>query len=497
MRPTTPILRHRARRMPPTASASWILRIQAALEGRGAGLVSLILVAVVGIGGYTQSGPNGFWVLLFLGVVVFEFQKRIDQGLPLMQIAALLAVLQWIVGPFLAYGTEVPVVERYSMYVEEAAYFSYALPGTAAFVFGLLAVGASPKQRGLLKFVKPDNFLAIGLILYGIGLFAKVAPGYIGGPAFAYHLVSQLSYVGVLYILFSRSPFRWPLVVLGLLPLFRTTAESAMFHDFLLWTALLFCFWYGMRKHTLWNKMVLLVSVFFFVFTIQAVKGSYRSKVWSGEEASLIEEVVGFWSGSDEQVTDEVLSGAIVRLNQGWIISAVLDNVPNEEPYAGGETVKDALVSAMLPRFLAPDKVGAGGQVNFRRFTGLDIASTTSMGISPLGEAYANYGRNGGVLLMLVFGLAFASFYTLCLKRAVKYPDFLFWIPLIFYQALKAETELVTVLNQITKGALVAFILHWVLIVWLIPHLFQERRYEGIRRRRSVQKAPAYPAKRP
>jgi hypothetical protein len=33
----------------------------------------------------------------------------------------------------------------------------------------------------------------------------------------------------------------------------------------------------------------------------------------------------------------------------------------------------------------------------------------------------------------------------------------LFWIPLIFYQAMKAETELSVIMNQLTKGAIVAF----------------------------------------
>ncbi len=77
---------------------------------------------------------------------------------------------------------------------------------------------------------------------------------------------------------------------------------------------------------------------------------------------------------------------------------------------------------------------------------------------------------------MLGFGLAFASFYALCLRWTVKHPTFLFWLPLIFYQAIKAETESVTVLNQLTKGVVVAFLLHWIIDVKLITAHWRKTR---------------------
>ena len=176
------------------------------------------------------------------------------------------------------------------------------------------------------------------------------------------------------------------------------------------------------------------------------------------------------------------MSNVIARLNQGWIISAVIRNVPKSEDYANGETLVDALFGAFVPRFLAPDKVKAGGQVNFRRFTGMNIADSTSMAISPLGEAYANFGPRGGVLLIFGFGALFSLLYSFCLRYVVKHPAFLFWIPLIFYQAIKAETEFATVLNQLSKGAVVAFGLYWVITTYMMPFFFPPQ----ARRRRRV-----------
>jgi hypothetical protein len=442
-----------------------ILRARRALEERGASLSSLVVVALLGLLGMIQVASNVPLVLVLLAVVFYEFQKRLDQGLPLMQVAALLGVLQWTVGPLLSYSTGW-IEGRYAMYVAEPVYFSYALPGTAAYVIGLLAVGSSVRQREMLRFFGREHFVPLGVVFNLIGLGARLAaPGVPGGLAFAIHLLSQLGYVGAIYFMFSRSVYRWPLIVLSMLPLVKTSAESAMFHDVILWGGLIFCYWFGLRRHEPLAKAGLLLLTGWLMFTVQAIKQDYRNRVWQGEEASLIDQALEFWSSAESALSRDVVANVIVRLNQGWIVSAVMARVPDEEPFAEGGTLKEAVVAALLPRMVAENKAVAGGKANFRKFTGLPLEESTSMAISPLGEAYANFGRAGGVALMLGFGLAFAGFYGLCLRWTVSHPTFLFWLPLIFYQAIKAETEFVTVLNQLTKGSVVAFALHWLMDV--------------------------------
>jgi hypothetical protein len=91
------------------------------------------------------------------------------------------------------------------------------------------------------------------------------------------------------------------------------------------------------------------------------------------------------------------------------------------------------------------------------------------MGISPLGEAYANFGPLGGIVFMVVFGGLFALGYYWTLRFTLRHPTFLFWIPLIFYQAMKAETELVVILNQLSKGSAVAFSMHYLITRTFLP----------------------------
>ncbi len=39
------------------------------------------------------------------------------------------------------------------------------------------------------------------------------------------------------------------------------------------------------------------------------------------------------------------------RLNQGWIISRIMQNIPNQTPYLEGETISDAIYSSLFPGF--------------------------------------------------------------------------------------------------------------------------------------------------
>lgn len=143
-----------------------------------------------------------------------------------------------------------------------------------------------------------------------------------------------------------------------------------------------------------------------------------------------------------------------IRLNQGWIISAIMYNVPFREPFAGGSTIGEAVSASILPRFLDKNKKRAGGQENFEKFTGLQIGSGTSMGLSIIGESYANFDIFGGIVFMGVWGLFLAWYWRGIVHFVRKYPLLLFFIPIIYLQVVKAETELVVVLNHLIKSSI-------------------------------------------
>jgi len=435
--------------------------LKAILDRRSASVYGLVLLTVLGVIGYAQILPNLLIVPIIVGVVVYEFQKRLDQGVPLLQLTALIAVLQWLLGPVLAYNNDYQY-GKYQMYVDETRYFEYALPATSLYVVVMLAIGASIRQKELLSQLDRSNFVKIGFFLNFIAFVASIAATRFGGGVqFALFLVSQARYVGAIYFLFSRHPLRLLLAGGSLSFLLISSLSVGMFHDLLLWMAVIFCYWFAQRKWTFQAKVLSLSATGLLLFAIQVVKQDYRSQIRRGEQPSIAGMMLSYLSPTGKAWEDGAIANAIIRLNQGWIISAVLEHVPAEEPFADGGTIREAFESALLPRLLAPNKKEAGGRENFKKFTGIEINKETSMGISPLGEAYANYGVFGGVLLMMAFGAFFAVLFKLSLKFVATRPAFFFWLPMLFYQSIKAETEFVVVLNQLSKGALIAFAMYY------------------------------------
>ena len=91
------------------------------------------------------------------------------------------------------------------------------------------------------------------------------------------------------------------------------------------------------------------------------------------------------------------------------------------------------------------------------KYTGLMLNEQTSMDIGQVGEAYANFGVTGGILFMFGWGLFLNWVLFFIQKRSVRYPDLIFWVPLMFLQVVKAETSFMTVFNHLTKTALVTW----------------------------------------
>ncbi len=468
----------------PSASATGIrgtvVRGLRFIEQLGGSYGSVWCMVVLGWLGYSQTLPNSFLTGAIAIVAIGELIRRMDIGIPILQITAIIAVLQWLVGPVLYYTTGL-TTGRYYMYVGETDYFPFAIPATAVFCIGLYLFGSTIHQKFVLAALNRQYFFDFGILLNAVAFAATIAAERApGGFAFFFHLCSQLKYVGAIYFLLSGHRYRYVFAAASCLQLFTSSAAAGMFHDLIIWMMLISTYWFAQFRITLQRKLMFIAAAAFVVFMIQAIKQDYRDKIKRGVPTSVPEEMWSILSGQRSVVEGDILALATVRLNQGWIISAIIKNVPENEPFANGETISEAVEAALLPRFLAPDKKKAGGRENFRRFTGLPIGEGTSMGISPLGEGYANFGIEGGIAFMFVYGLVFSAIFRLVARSIIKYPDFIFWIPLIFYQGIKAETEVAVVLNQLSKGLLVAYGGYYGLTKIVYPMIFG-RLYEADR----------------
>jgi hypothetical protein len=137
-------------------------------------------------------------------------------------------------------------------------------------------------------------------------------------------------------------------------------------------------------------------------------RNDLRTVVWGGE--AYTNRVTSFWT----IITDvepfslynpEHLESVDNRINQNWLVGGAVANLENTNDFAHGETIWLATL-AMIPRAIWPDKPIVGGSGNLvSRFTGMEFADGTSVGIGPVLEFYANFGSVGVVFGFIVLGI--------------------------------------------------------------------------------------------
>ncbi|MFT2007743.1 hypothetical protein ACMA1I_03645 [Pontibacter sp. 13R65] len=430
-------------------------------------LVFFFLILILNI--YLSLNSYSILALSLCIVTFLNLLEELNKEIAIRGLIAFIYSFQLLFGPVLSF-IYLPNWDYYSIPVSEAEYFSFAIPAIIALIIGLyLPISKEKFSFEILSAVK--KYLAdkekVALVLIGIGFISsylvKVVPG---GLAFFFYLLKNLKFIGVFYLFYSESNKKTTLffLVFGLLAINAVT--SSMFHDLILWMVFVAMLLTLTKKVHFIIKLSAAIIGFFVLFLVQSVKGEYRNALWfgnipPGQETEffqgLIEERI-----SDMSIlfSDKSINGFIYRINQGWIVGNVMYHVPTYEPYANGETIVSGVSASILPRFLNPDKYVAGGKEYFSRFSGLTLTEGTSMNISPLGEAYGNFGSSGGIIFMFVFGMIFNIILATIYKLARFHPSLILWLPLIFLQVVKAETDFTTVFNHLVKACFVTWLLY-------------------------------------
>lgn len=408
-----------------------------------------------------------FWSLFGILLVVFVFYTfitRLGDSIPVLELMLLISGLQWVIGPFIEYNFS-NLHYRYKMYVDEVEYMSYVVPAYGVFIFAVL-VATAKYSKYTISFISFNNKSNFGILLLFIGIISDFLVGFIpGGLAFFIYLLSNFKFAGAIILFFSDQRKFRIIFYLIILYLFYNSLQKALFHDFILWGVFFYMFWALKYKPKISNILATIFASILFLITLQTVKAAYRDEVWKGYSGNKVELFLSLVVDSilttglfDEMNEEENEVGVNVRLNQGWIISSVMDYIPKRQEFFEGETIENAIVSSIFPRFLVSDKEVAGGQKNFTRFTGLTLGTGTSMGISIIGEAYGNYGVYYGIGFMFLWGLFLGSVWSRLFSYVLKNIIYIGFVPLIFLQVIKAETELVVVLNHLLKSLIVVFL---------------------------------------
>jgi hypothetical protein len=408
---------------------------------------------------------SGLGMALFAGIAV-KFVQDLGKRIEIRDLISFMSVLQWVVGPILAYNY-LPYDDLYYMAVPEEVYMDFVVPACYFMAIGLYFPLRDERIINHEDIDRMKTYLGeypyIGYVLAAIGLAAGFASKMLPPSLrFIGFLLTNLQYVGVYMILFGNGKFKW-LVFAGIMGLAASAAVlQGMFGELVQWLMLSFLIIAMVVQIPMWGKVSIIVVGLMLMLLIQSTKQEYRMATWYAEStksnSQIYNEIIASRLSNPGQLFNtEVLGNMGARLNQGWIIARIMGYMPEKTPYVRGETVKKALYASLLPRFLVPSKARAGGRANFERFTGTPLPESTSMDISLVGEGYANFGPYGGIVFLFLVSLFYNWVIIFVIQLAKKNPTLVIWIPFLFFQVMKAETDFATVFNYLTKASVIAF----------------------------------------
>lgn len=431
-------------------------------------ILSTFPTAAMGLNGYEVAAVA---ITLYFFIDLLEnFSRSIWT---IIDLIIVLALFTWTVMPIFAYHhfneyNRLAILWDKVMKVPSIDYYSFVLPGTLAMVLGLkwpsikkieIPSIAEFKDRNLLQ--RPKK---IGYQLIFVSLLFSFIDTYLPSSInFVTYLFSKLFFTGVFYLYFSDKKPNVYLLFLMVVVLLLISIRKVMFGEMIYMIAISgIIITLGWRLN-FFSKLALFSTVVFFFLLIQSVKKEYRQVAWNSGEADYgyFTQLIGERIQNTSLIfSEDGLFGATVRFNQGWLISKVMERVPSIEPYANGETIYLSLLASIVPRFLWPDKPKTGGEANMVRFLGLEITGT-SMNISALGEAWANFGQEIGIIFMFFYGLTLRFFFSQMIKVVQHYPTFLLWFPLILFYVVVTETDVLSVFNHLFKTSFFVFLLFW------------------------------------
>jgi hypothetical protein len=448
-------------------------------EWRHSLLYAGVAAALTAVGTYDLS----IWITstVFLTVLTACHMKGASRFMvPLPHLAILISALQYVLAAWWLIYVPGSIVTPYSL----AFYLSYAGPVMIAVAVGwtvaLMRMRPWPERQlqatpGLLR--ELDWLLVIGLAAIPLGNIIR-APAL----AFAFVLLGNLRYIGV----FGRMILRergWQLrLAVVLTAEFVFAADAAMFHPLLLWAAWSFAVWLYCFKPPARVLVTAFVAAALLLPSFQEAKWRLRGQMLefdpesgflseSGEEgSSMFVKATSFFVYLAEGLvhsvrlnfTPDFVADTLLRYNQGWIVTNVMIFVPDREPYAMGETLKNAVMASLVPRLVDPQKVRAGGRENMAQYAGMYLDDKTSMNLGYAGEMYANFGR-WGVLACGAYAFVFGIFFRFLARRAFSLPMWWSVVPFIFFAVLKAEDGVAEILNWTSKSG---FVLLGVILVF-------------------------------
>ncbi|MEO8769703.1 MAG: hypothetical protein ABI402_06455 [Ferruginibacter sp.] len=415
--------------------------------------------------------PSVSW-LGYFGIIISLHQflllfYSLGSVIPVRYLLGSFMCLQMFIGPVLAYnGLDEYQHGFLKMQIPEADYFAYVIPAVGCFIAGLhiragMLEGEMVNREDIQLFVEKNRQLPY--IFIGIGFVSSLSSGFFGSElGFVFTLLGGFKFIGTFLIILGNQKLKPIFLVLVYGSVISSSLGGAMFHDLLTWIIFIGSVFAIKYKPSSQVKAIFVIAFMSLALFIQLMKSDYREATWTnGEEGGLNTLTKTYEKGQEKNdfFSIDKLAGSNIRINQGFIVTNIMRNIPAQVPYAEGSELKQILEAAILPRILAPNKLNAGDRIFFMKWAGMPIAEGTSMGLSSVGDAYINFGAIGGSIFMFVYGFLFSEVLKAFYRYSKTYPVLILFTALVFYYPIRPDCELQTILGHLVKCCFLIFVM--------------------------------------
>jgi len=284
--------------------------------------------------------------------------------------------------------------------------------------------------------------------------------------AFIITLLAMLKFVGMIYIWLSKYKYA-KLWIWGVMIITGMEAlNQAIFINFIFVGFLFFCFYSLFNRIHPMKSIVVSLLAASILFILQSVKRDYRVGVWKGKPETETGNVGFMYDLFSNRITswDEkgfLQSAAVVnaRINQGWVLGLIMNQLPARHPFYDGEIFFDELAGVFLPRLFFSDKAVAQTSEKFFKLAGYKLRGYT-IAVGLPGDGYGNFGFNGGIIFCFLVGLFFNIALSLFYRISSKKPALFLWCILIFFFLMRAGDDFYIITNWIFKSAIFVYFIY-------------------------------------
>lgn len=404
--------------------------------------------------------------MAFAFMATFRFLSKFEKRIPVLEFSIFMFYLQLFIAPFAYYHyVDLDIYSiMYLMPLSESEYMGVMIPVCIAFDFGLRLFSTSP-LRDIENKLNSKSFQvtnkSVGLLLLCASVIsnALMRIGGVPGLNFVIALGNFMVYPAIFYIYYSNFKHRKSLAYLIIAVTVVNTLRGGIFIHLAVWMVFILHFLNtGKRIPNLVKASILIVGLAGLGY-FQIIKFQYRARAWSGiGNASIWTYFELATQLENSPILKKIAANqAIVRLNQGWVVAEVINHT-DKKGHVSGAQLQSEISGIFLPRLLFPNKIKAGTQEKFTRYTGL-LLETAAMNLGVFGDFYANYGKKGSIPWFIFFCICCSIMFRYFFLKAKDHPYLLFWIPFIFSYFPRAGNEFYMIFNWVFKSFIFLMIL--------------------------------------